>query len=65
MVWPPGFHSMAIKLSGILSHNLCSTSMIVILGCSIERKGFSSISTNDCTLIPNVWFTGFNGMMDI
>ena len=65
MVLPPGFHSIAIKLSGTPSPSLCNTGTISILGCLIEGRGFSFISHNvcDCKLIPNVWFIGKIGMM--
>ena len=67
IVWPPGLHSRAIKLSHIFNPNLCIICIPIILGCLNERKGFSSISSNlfGCRLMPNLQFNDFNGMMYI
>ena len=43
-VWPPRFHSTAIYTLGIQGPSFCSIGINTKCGCSMARKGVSSIS---------------------
>ena len=45
-VWPLGFHSTAMYASGTPDPSFCKVAINTNSGCSIVRKGFSSISNN-------------------
>ena len=59
IVWPLGFHSTAIHVSGTQDPTFYRVGINTNSGCSIERKGFSSISNNtsdgNCLFIA--WLT--------
>ena len=46
MEWPPEFHTISMNLLGVLLSGFCRAGTIVMIGCAIEKKAFSSISSN-------------------